>query len=94
MTKSQDKMAIDAANAANLIKSTAESTATALNIQYMQKDIGEIKTDIKTLVATQDGKVEELQNKIDGLQRTVAIGIGIASTIAFAFPILIKFLVK
>lgn len=94
MTNKQDKIAIDAANAANLIKSTAESTATALNIQYIQKDVLEIKDAIKSLMASQDGKVGELEKKIDALNRTVYVGIGIATAFAFAIPILIKFLIK
>lgn len=36
--------------AANLVKTTAETTATALNIQYIQKDILEIKQSIKDMV--------------------------------------------
>ena len=35
--------------AAALIKTTAESTATALNIQYIQKDILEIKQTLKDI---------------------------------------------
>lgn len=94
MTTGQDKLSLDAAKAAQLIKSTAETTATALNIQYIQKDIQEIKEVIKGLMTTQDGKVSELEKKIDALNRTVFIGIGIATTIAFLLPLLIKYLVK
>lgn len=94
MTTAQDKLSIDAAKAASLIKSTAESTATALNIQYIQKDILEIKEAIKGLSKTQEGKVEDLEKKIEALSRTVFIGIGIATAIAFGIPLLIKFLVK
>ena len=91
MTKTEDKIAVDAAKAASLIKQTAESTATALNIQYMQKDISAINLKLDKIVETQEGKVAALENKIESLQRTVAIGIGVASTIAFALPLLIKF---
>lgn len=94
MTKDSDQLAIDAAKAANLIKSTAESTATALNIQYIQKDILEIKESIKSLVSASDGKIEQMEKKIDNLNRLVFIGVGIASTIAIAFPLMIKFLAK
>lgn len=87
-------MAADAAKAAALIKSTAETTATALNIQYIQKDILEIKDSVKSLVSVQDGKVAELENKIDGLSRTVYIGIGIAMAISFGFPLIMKYIVK
>lgn len=102
---SQNKMDADAAKAAQLIKSTAETTATALNIQYIQKDIVEIKDSVKTLVAASDGKIEMLESKIeqlnkdmgekiDRLNKTAYMGIGIAMTIAVVFPILIKFLTK
>ena len=94
MTKAGDRIAVDAARAAALIKTTAESTATALNIQYIQKDILEIKESIKQIISTQDGKVQELEKKIDSLQRAVAMGIGIASTIAFTLPILINLFFK
>ncbi len=43
MTKAQT----EASEAANLIKKTAEETATALNIQYIQRDIMEIKQALK-----------------------------------------------
>ena len=38
-----------AAQAAALIRSTADSTANALNIQYIQRDILEIKSSIKEI---------------------------------------------
>lgn len=43
------KTAENASVAARLVKETADATATALNIQYIQKDITEIKMDIKAL---------------------------------------------
>lgn len=94
MTKNTDQIAIDAAKAAQLIKSTADATATALNIQYIQKDIQEIKDSIKGLVEASDGKIDALEKKIDALNRLVFIGVGIASTIAIAFPLMIKFFAK
>lgn len=57
---SQDQ-AQAAAIAAALIKTTAESTATALNIQYIQKDILEIKQTLKDmgLLYVRTGDFEE-----------------------------------
>jgi len=94
MTAKTDQLAVDSARAAALVKSTAEQTATALNIQYIQRDISEMKGAIDKLAAAQDGKIETLETKVEALTRTVAIGIGIATTIAFSFPILIKILYK
>lgn len=43
-----------AATAAALVKSTADATAIALNIQYIQRDITEIKVAIKELTDKED----------------------------------------
>jgi hypothetical protein len=80
--------------AAALIKSTAETTAVALNIQYIQRDILEIKGSLKDMIGQQDNKINGLEEKIDKVTSTVNIGIGIATSIAILFPILIKFLIK
>lgn len=94
MTTAQDKLSIDAAKAATLIKSTAESTATALNIQYIQKDILEIKEAVKGIITAQDGKIADLEKKIEAMQKTMYMGMGLITAFAFAIPILIRFLVK
>ena len=44
---STEKQKNEVSNAAQLIRQTAETTATALNIQYIQRDIQEIKQSIK-----------------------------------------------
>ena len=93
MTKT-DNIVVDAAKAAALIKSTAESTATALNIQYMQKDISEIKEGIKSLITTQDGKIEELEKKIESQGRTLNYGLGALGVLTFVIPLLMKFFIK
>lgn len=62
----------NAAMAAALIKTTAENTAMSLNIQYIQKDILEIKQTIKEMsahdglhVLRSDFKPETYVNKED-----------------------------
>ena len=42
-----EKQKNEAQNAAQIIRQTAETSATALNIQYIQRDIQEIKQSIK-----------------------------------------------
>lgn len=90
MTKTQDRLALDAAKAAQIVKTTAETTATALNIQFIQKDILEIKESIKLIVSTQDGKVQELEKKIDFLQKMVYMGMGGLTALSFALKFFIK----
>ncbi len=105
MTKQQDKIAVDTASAAQLVKTTAEQTATALNIQYIQRDMAEMKLSLATLATSQDGKVEELAAKhekdvivvdqrIDTLSKTVNIGIGIAIAASTLMPFVYKILFK
>lgn len=99
MTKTQDNMANDAAKAAALIKQTAEATATSLNIQYMQKDIVEIKMGIKSLQATQEtfiptataeARHNQIDVKIDYLTKMIYMGLGGLTALSF----LLKFFVK
>lgn len=90
MTKSGDKIAVEAAKAATLVKATAESTATALNIQYIQKDILEIKEGIKGLTAMQNDKIDLLEAKYEALSKLVYIGVGASSVLS----ILLRFWVK
>ena len=90
MTKSADRLLIDAQKAASLIKQTAETTATALNIQYIQKDILEIKVGIKSLTTTQDTKIAELEKKIDVMQKQVWVFSGGIAVLAFVVPLVIN----
>ena len=90
MTTKSDNLAADAAKAARIIKETTESTATALNIQYIQKDIVEIKEAVKSLAANQDGKIEELQNKFDNLSKIVYITAGSLTVMEVALKFLVK----
>ena len=99
MTKSQDNMARDAAKAAALVQETADRTANALNIQFIQKDVAEIKLDIKTIAAQQitfipkseyDVNHEELQKQIDYLTKIIYIAIGIS----MAAEVALKFFIK
>lgn len=92
MTKSSDQIAADAAKAAQLIKNTADQTATALNIQYIQRDMADMKAALEKLASAQDGKIEDLQKEVEALRKTVYIGMGIATAFAFAIPILVKFI--
>lgn len=101
MTKREDNIAQDAAKAAQLIKTTAEQTATTLNIQYMQRDISAINTKLDKIVEAQEGRIKDLEDQIaklsdkqDRTNKTVAIGIGVASTLAVVFPFLVKFISK
>lgn len=48
----------DAQKAALLVKTTAESTATAMNIAQIQKDLGEIKQSLKEMAGIFVSKIE------------------------------------
>ncbi len=58
-----------------IMKATAESTATAINIQYIQKDISEIKTGIKEMSQSFVTQTEftPIKNILFGLVATVLI---------------------
>ena len=49
--------------AADLIKQTAEATATSLNIQYIQRDILEIKQGQKDAAKTLQGALENMTKR-------------------------------
>jgi hypothetical protein len=83
MTQAQDQIAVDAAKAARIIKETAEQTATSLNISYIQKDISEIKENIKALAMAQDGKVDDLKKDVYYLQKVVYMGLGGLTVLSF-----------
>lgn len=89
-TREDNSVAKEAAKAAALIKQTAESTATALNIQYMQKDIVEIKEGIKLLALNQDNKVIDLERKYENLSKVVYV---ISGSLA-VLQLTLKFFVK
>lgn len=78
---SKETIAKSAATAASLIKSTAEATATALNISYIQRDILEIKQAIKELTQKDESYVlkEEFffwrNLLVGGLLLTIAVGV-------------------
>lgn len=88
MTKTAERLT-EEATAAQLVKTTAEQTATALNIQYIQKDVAEIKLDIKSMATAQDGKVDKLQTQISYLQKVVYMGLGGLTVLSF----LLKFFI-
>lgn len=56
---------IAAEEAAKLVKETAESTAMALNMQYIQRDIQEIKQAIKDIALDHDKFIETLAKLSD-----------------------------
>lgn len=67
--------------AANLIKETAEATAMSLNIQYIQKDITEIKQSVKDL-ANKDSNYVSKEDftfwrnlLVSGMLLTIFVGI-------------------
>lgn len=90
MTKTQDFLALDAAKAARIVKETAEQTATTLNISYIQKDIAEIKENLRVLAQSQDGKVEDIQKQLAYIQKVVYMGLGGITVLSF----LLKFFIK
>ncbi len=66
MRRKEDTQA-DVAKAAALVKETAEATALALNVSYIQRDIMEIRTDIKGMSGTFVTMADFTEhNKIDG----------------------------
>ena len=78
-------------------KTNNNSAAAAVvgnDISWIKKEVGEIKVSLQSMVSLQETKINSLEDKIDTLSKTVFIGIGIATTIAFALPLLIKFLTK
>lgn len=89
MTKIVDRLT-EETRAAQIVKATAEQTATSLNISYIQKDVAEIKLDIKSMTTAQDGKVEQLQTQISYLQKVVYMGLGGLTVLSF----LLKFFIK
>lgn len=91
MTNKEDNnIAREAAKAAALVKATAESTAVALNIEYMQKDISEIKEGIKSLALNQDGKVQELERKYENLSKVVYVISGSLAMLQLGLKFLVK----
>lgn len=89
--------------AAALIKTTAESTATALNIQYIQKDILEIKQslkDINTLYVTQTEFVEHLKDDADHelrirtIEQSMWKWLGISTTAGMVLSFLTAYFLK
>ena len=59
MTKQSNLEMVATDKASDLIKDTAERTATALNIQYIQKDIVDIKQVLKDISARDDTYVRK-----------------------------------
>lgn len=90
MTKTQDQLILDASKAADLIKTTTETTTTALNIKYIQKDISEIKESMKTLTANSDCKLDDLQNQLNVLSKIVYMGLGASAIISLGLKFFVK----
>lgn len=100
MTKVEDTAT---AAAAALVKSTADQTATSLNIQYIQRDIAEIKASVRgfegqfvsrTEFSALTKSVEVSLDHMDGLEGVVQKGLGAVGVLAFIVPLIIKFFVK
>jgi hypothetical protein len=98
MTETSE-LARETAKAAALVKETAERTATALNIQYIQKDVAEIKLDIKQMTTQQlnflpkseyDVRHEELIQKMEFLTKIVYMGMGGVTALTFVLKFFIK----
>lgn len=90
MKKDEDNKSNAVAEAAALIKTTAETTATALNIQYIQRDILDIKASLKEITENQESKDERRDQRVDNLAKMVWIAMGIAITISFISPFVLK----
>lgn len=77
--KTPTEKAVD--TAAALIKKTAEDTAMALNVQYIQRDILEIKQSIKDMLSKDDNFVHKDEFVfwrnilVSGMLLTVALGV-------------------
>lgn len=102
-TDSNSAAATAAAAAANLIKTTAETTATALNIQYIQRDILDIKTSLKEMINNFVTKEEyklvtdsqtDHETRIRGVESNILRWGGAIAVIAFSVPILLKIFLK
>ena len=105
MTKTSNElqMAREAASAAALIKATAESTATSINISNIKGDISEIKQSIKELggvFATKVEYAEVVKVQVDHEARTRALEqsmwkyIGIYSVITVIVTIVLPIVLR
>lgn len=72
-----------AEEAAKLVKDTAEATALSLNVQYIQRDIQEIKQSIKDIAIDKDTFVKKDEFVfwrnvlVSGLLVSVAVGLAV-----------------
>ena len=90
MTKSADKILIDAQTVTDLVKKTAETTTMSVNVSYIQRDILEIKATLKEMINMQNDKIDQQNKKIDGLERIVWTGMGIAISVSVFLKLLIR----
>lgn len=84
----------EVSRAAQLIKQTAQETATALNIQYIQRDISDLKSAYTKLAESQDGKAGRLETQIQGQAKIIYMGIGASMAFSIFLPLLVHFFVK
>ena len=91
-TETATKLAATVADTASHL--AVSQAVLVANVENIKTDITDIKGSLKSMIDQQDGKLVDLGNRVDGLSKTVYIGIGIATTFAFAIPILIKFFTK
>lgn len=103
MTTASDKLASDAVKAAQLIKTTAEQTATSINISYIQKDMVEVKQTLKEMIgvfvttkdfAEHEKRVDDHEVRIRTLEEGMWKLVGVSSIIASIITVLGTFLLK
>ena len=103
MNKAQDIIAVDAAKAAQLIKSTAEQTATSINISYIQKDMADVKQSLKEItgmyVTNKDfadyiKTSDDHENRIRKMEENMWRWVGISSVVASVITAVSTFLLK
>lgn len=92
-----------AVDAATLMKQTAEATATALNIQYIQKDISDIKLSLKEMSGMYVPKNEFIdlvksssgqEERIRDIEKKTQSYAGALAVLTFIIPIIIRFVWK
>lgn len=85
---------MDTTNLKNNTTAAAAAAAAAAvigsDISYIKRDIVDIKDTLKSMISTQDGKIEKLESKLDSLSTIVYTGVGASVAISF----LLKFFFK
>lgn len=103
MPKSPTSITDEAAKAAALVKTTVESTATALYIQQIQKDVLEIKISLKELSSNSVSRAEynelvkiqvDHETRTRNIEQNMWKWIGISSGMSAILATIIPFISK